>query len=149
MKVGTVSALLTVALSILAGCASVSPATSPRTPPVVSSEQVVERSYTLGKEHVSFVGGVIARVKDYRVEKTTRQGSIHASRDFSLFYPILGPTVHVKTTDVIPIVGTTERDGAATPRSTSAGDGRNRANRWPLKQSVDQEGWTQHNEVHF
>ena len=84
-----------VALSILAGCASVSPATSPRTPPVVSSEQVVERSYTLGKEHVAFVGG-----------------SIHASRDFSLFYPILGPTVHVKTTDVIPIVGTTERDGA-------------------------------------
>jgi hypothetical protein len=112
MKVRTNSGLLTVALSILAGCASVSPATSPGTPPVVSFEQVVERSYTLGKEHVAFVGGVIARVKDYRVEKTTRQGSMHASRDFSLFYPILGPTVHVKTTDVIPIVGTTERDGA-------------------------------------
>ena len=112
MKARAVSAVLSFAMSILAGCATVAPATSPRTPPVISSEQVVERSYTLGKEQVAFVGSVIARVKDYRVEQTTRQGSMHASRDFSLFYPILGPTVQVKTTDVIPIVGTTERDGA-------------------------------------
>lgn len=111
MKTCTPSVMLTITLSVFAGCATVSPSTSPRTPPVVSSEQIVERSYKLGKEQVAFVGGVVARVKDYRVEKTARQGSMHASRDFSLFYPILGPTAQVKTTDVIPIVGTTERDG--------------------------------------
>ena len=49
--------------------------------------------------------------KDYRLEKTTRQGSMNASTDFSMFCPILGPTVQVKAADVIPIVGTTERDG--------------------------------------
>jgi len=98
-------------VAALSGCAAVSPSSSPNIPAVVTSEQVVERGYTLKKEQVAFVGGTIARVKDYRVEKTTRQGSIHASQDFSLFYPIFGPTVFVKSTDVIPIVGTTERDG--------------------------------------
>ena len=100
-----------VALYLLAGCSTVSPATSPRTPPMVSTEQVVERNYTVGREQVAFVGGTMARVKDFRVEKTTRQGSMHASSDFSLFYPLFGPTVQVKSTDVIPIVGITERDG--------------------------------------
>lgn len=105
-------ALLFFALSALAGCATVSPtAPSPRVQPVTTSEQVVERSYTLGKEQTAFVGGTMARVKDFRLETTTRQGSLHASQDFTLFYPVLGPTVHVKTTDVISVVGTTERNG--------------------------------------
>jgi hypothetical protein len=80
-------------------------------PPVTTSEQVVERSYTVGHEHRAYVGGTVARVKDYRLDKTSRQGAVHASTDFTLFYPLLGPRVFVKTTEPIPIVGQTERDG--------------------------------------
>jgi len=81
------------------------------TAPVVTTENVVERSYTVGSEQAAFVGGSMARVKDYVVENTARQGAMHPSQDFTLFYPILGPRILVKTTDVIPIVGTTEQDG--------------------------------------
>jgi hypothetical protein len=107
------TAALVFALGVLvSGCSTVAPGSAPvMTAPVVSTEAVVERSYTLGAEQSAFVGGSIARVKDYLVEKTTRQGAMHASRDFTLFYPILGPRVFVNTTDVIPIVGTTERGG--------------------------------------
>ena len=104
-------ALYVLVLSFIVGCSTVTPTTSSRTPPVVTTEQVVERSYALGIKQTTFVGGTMARVKDYRLEKTARQGSMHASSDFNLFYPILGPTVQVKTTDVIPLVGTTERNG--------------------------------------
>lgn len=98
-------------ISITAGCAAVAPSPSFNRPPTVSTEQVVERSYTIGKEEFAFVGGKIARVADYILQKTTRQGSIHASQDFTLFYPLLGPTVQVSSAEVIPIIGTTERDG--------------------------------------
>jgi hypothetical protein len=97
--------------AILGGCAGVKPASSPMTPPVTTSESIVERSYTIGQEQRAFVGGTIGRVKEYRLDKTSRQGALHASRDFTLFYPLLGPRVLVRTTDPIPIVGTTERDG--------------------------------------
>lgn len=97
----------------LAGCASVAPQNAPMPAPTYSSEHVVERSYTLGREESAFVGGTLARVKDYTVNTVTRQGAIHASNDFTLFYPILGPRVLVRTTDPIRVVGTTERDGKA------------------------------------
>jgi hypothetical protein len=104
-----VHALGVSAIVAIAGCATVAPVASP--PPAVTSEQVVERSYTLGKEEVAFVGGTIARVKDYRLDTTTRQGVMRASKDFTIFYPLVGPTVMIRTTDPIPIAGTTQRDG--------------------------------------
>ena len=105
------SALLPITVLILTGCASVSPTTSPLMPTIVSSEQIVERSYTLGKEQIAYVGGALARVRDYRVDRTIRQGLLHAEHDFSLFYPFLGPTVQVSASDEIPVVGKTKRDG--------------------------------------
>lgn len=112
-KVVQISALVVAVGGLISGCASVTPGSSPvMTAPVVTTEVVVERSYAVGIEQSAFVGGSVARVKDYVVEKTTRQGAMHASQDFTLFYPIFGPKLLVKTTDVIPIVGTTERDGS-------------------------------------
>lgn len=114
------------AVLIATGCASVAPPPPNQVMagPTQITEQLVERSYRLGVEQAVPVGGTIARVKDYRVERTQRQGAIHASEDFSLFYPILGPTVRITTAEPIRVVGTTVREGVTyrlvnLPRSPS------------------------------
>lgn len=55
----------------------------------------------------------MAKVKEYVLEKTPRQGSLYPSQDFSLFYPIFGPTAFVRSTELIPVVGFTERNGVS------------------------------------
>lgn len=104
---------LCLALTLLiVGCATVEKTSSPAPGPTVSDERVVDRSYQLGKEQSVFVGGTLARVKDYILQKTTRQGAMHASTDFSLFLPPIGPTLRVSTKQPIALSGTTIREGA-------------------------------------
>ena len=76
--------LLTLALT---GCATVIPTHQPTPAPTVTSERGVDRSDSVGMEAAAFVGGTMARVKDYQLEKTTRRGALHASQNFTLFLP--------------------------------------------------------------
>lgn len=102
---------LIAAAALASGCANVAQTPYSAPAPERATEHIVEKSYVVGKEASAFVGGTMARVKDYNIDKITRRGAMHASTDFTLFYPIIGPRVLIRTTDPIPIVGTTERDG--------------------------------------
>ncbi len=105
------SLIAAAAAALAGGCANVAQTPYSAPAPERSTEHIVEKSYVIGKEASAFVGGTMARVKDYNVDKVTRRGAMHASTDFTLFYPIIGPRVLIRTTDPVPIVGTTERDG--------------------------------------
>jgi hypothetical protein len=98
------------AILFVSGCASVQ-APSDSQIPTSAEERVVEKNYTVGLEKTTFVGDAMVRVKDYRVQKRT-QSAMLPSSDFSIFFPLIGPTVAVRADEPLPIVGTTQRDGS-------------------------------------
>ncbi len=92
---------------LIAGCASVTPlATSSST-----IKHVLEKNYALGIEQSTYVGQPIIRVKDYWMASTTKI-SAYPSNGFIIKGPLFGEIASGERGVPIPILGTTQRDGA-------------------------------------
>lgn len=94
--------------AILSGCATIQPVSS--VPVQATSSHRFEKSYTVGQEHVAYVGQPIAKVKDYW-ETTSQADALAADRSASMRLP---PFARLAIPEGSParVIGTTSRDGA-------------------------------------
>lgn len=98
---------LAISTMLLAGCASIAPASTP----TASTRHVIDRNYEIGVERSAYVGQPVVRVKDYWVTTSTFS-AFRASAPFTIRDPIFGEVARGDATTPIPVVGTTTRDGA-------------------------------------
>lgn len=99
-----------IAALLLAACATVQPVGPANV--AATTEHVLDRNYTLGKQESAYVGQPVVRVKDYWVNRSQRS-ALKASEDFTLIMPIFGTKVPISADQPIDVVGTQERDGKA------------------------------------
>ena len=91
----------------IAGCASVNPLPLP----LPTVKHVLDKNYVVGVEQSAYVGQAIIRVKDYWVG-STRQTAARASNTFVIKDPFFGQVASGNSEVPIPIMGTTQKNGA-------------------------------------
>lgn len=97
-------ALITLAISVLLGCA---PPITLAAPPRVKNERVIDKNYEIGKQISTFIGNPMIKVKDYMVIR--REG---AAMEASQSLTITGGPVHILINqgDQLHVAGEIQKD---------------------------------------